>query len=130
MKRPTRNAAVQLVILMLAGGCASGAHQPSGPMTMSLQGGGVPTCEEQHRRDFYAFTVAAFAIGPGHIDVSAYEQKVYALYRELAVFRGADPEAMVDHIKAIPRQMIDIVKKDPAVLESCTNFSTALSGPS
>ena len=38
-------------------------------------------------------------------------------------------EAMQDHLKDIPRQMIGIVKDDPHALDNYDNFAIALLGP-
>jgi hypothetical protein len=40
-----------------------------------------------------------------------------------------DPEKMVDHLKDIPRQLVQIVTVDPKVLVSCRNFDVALVSP-
>jgi hypothetical protein len=39
------------------------------------------------------------------------------------------PEGMVDHLKLIPRQVVQIVKEDPHVLDSYDNFVAATFGP-
>jgi hypothetical protein len=39
------------------------------------------------------------------------------------------PEGMVDHLKLIPRQVVQIVKEDPHVLDSYPNFVAATFGP-
>jgi hypothetical protein len=36
---------------------------------------------------------------------------------------------MLDHLKLIPRQVVGIVKENPAVLASYDSFWTALVGP-
>jgi len=36
---------------------------------------------------------------------------------------------MVDHLKLIPRQVVQIVKEDPHVLDSYQNFVDATFGP-
>ena len=47
-------------------------------------------------------------------------------------FPALTPEAAegwIDHIQAIPGQLIAIIREDPAVLDSCANYSVALVGP-
>jgi hypothetical protein len=36
---------------------------------------------------------------------------------------------MIDHLKAIPREMIAIAEADPKMLDSYENFLVALRGP-
>jgi hypothetical protein len=42
---------------------------------------------------------------------------------------AGDREAWVDHVKDIPGQLVEIIREDPAVVDSCANFSVALVGP-
>ena len=97
------------------------------PVTVGLQCGsywkGSP-----HMRAFYDETVATFANGMD-IDVDAYEARTFAIFRQFARANGIDEEQMVYWQKLIPRQMVDIVKEDPAVLESYDAFWVAYAGP-
>ena len=81
-----------------------------------------------HMRAYYDETVATFANGTD-IDVDAYEARSFAIFREFARANGASEEGMIDHLKLIPRQIIDIVKEDPAVLKNYDTFWAALAGP-
>jgi hypothetical protein len=38
-------------------------------------------------------------------------------------------EGMIDHLKLIPRQVVDIVKENPDVLKDYDSFWAALAGP-
>jgi hypothetical protein len=78
---------------------------------------------------FYEATVQAFANGPRHLDRAAYETRSHEIFRTLAVAHGMDPEALEDHLKAIPDEMIRIVRRDPQTLASYDNFVAALFGP-
>jgi hypothetical protein len=78
---------------------------------------------------FYDTTVAAFANGPTKVDVTAFEQKSFAIFREFGVAKGVGAQAMQDHLKLIPRQVVGIVKDDPKVLDSYANFVAAVFGP-
>ncbi|NQV70070.1 MAG: hypothetical protein HQ498_08600 [Pseudohongiella sp.] len=78
--------------------------------------------------DLYALTVAVFAIGAENVKVSEYEQQVFALIRSAEEFEGT-ADAFVEHVKDIPRQLVEIIREDSAVLDSCSNFSVALVGP-
>jgi len=79
-------------------------------------------------RAFYDETVATFANGAA-IDVDAYEERSFAIFREFARAQGADEAAMVDHLKLIPRQVVGIVREDPTVLRDFDSFWAALAGP-
>lgn len=77
---------------------------------------------------YYDMTVATFK-NATDIDVDAYEARSFAIFREFARASGASEAGMVDHLKLIPRQVVDIVKEDPAVLKSYDAFWAALAGP-
>ena len=47
----------------------------------------------------------------------------------LGVAMGVGPEHMQDHLKLIPRQVVQIAKEDPHVLDSYDNFVAATFGP-
>jgi hypothetical protein len=79
-------------------------------------------------RAFYDETVATFANGSA-IDVDAYEARSFAIFREFARAKSVDEQAMIDHLKLIPRQVVGIVKEDPAVLKDFDSFWAALAGP-
>jgi tryptophan synthase alpha subunit len=74
-------------------------------------------------------TLAAFRNGASNVDPAVYEQDSFIYFRSVAAATGANPEQLVDHVKRIPKQIIQIVKDDPKVLDSCRNFGLALVGP-
>jgi len=97
------------------------------PTTVDIQG----ASEWKHApqmRAFYGETVTTFASGSA-IDVDAYEARSFAIFRELARAKGVNEQAMLDHLKLIPRQVVGIVKEDPAVLKDFDSFWAALAGP-
>jgi hypothetical protein len=104
---------------------------PAAPQgtTASLQGGEQAWINDPHMRAFFETTKAAFAGGPAKVDVDAYEQKSFAIFRDFAPVMHMTPEGMVDHLKLIPRQVVQIVKEDPHVLDSYRNFVDATFGP-
>src|ERR1700754_4473912 len=117
----------------------SGIHiqaEPSGrdgtPVTFSLQGGATPTCEDPLTRASYDVYRAAFANGPDKVDLPAFEHQERASIRAYVASQGwppGDADRLIDHLKDIPRQFVEIVKDDPKVLDSCEAFSLAMSGP-
>lgn len=97
------------------------------PATVDIQGAGEwKRAPQMHA--FYDETVATFAAGAS-IDVDAYEARSFAIFREFARANGANEQGMIDHLKLIPRQVVGIVKEDPAVLKSYDSFWAALAGP-
>ena len=78
---------------------------------------------------FYQATVDAFAQGPDHLDRAAYEKRAQEIFRALALAHNIKPEALEDHLKAIPGEMVLIVTRDPRTLDSYDNFVLALFGP-
>ena len=105
----------------------SARHDDPQPVTVDIQSANewkhLP-----HMRAYYDLTVATFVHG-SEIDVDAYEAKSFALFREFARANGWSEQGMVDHAKLIPRQVVGIVKENPAVLKDYDTFWAALAGP-
>ena len=105
------------------------APQPE-TVTLDAQGGDYPEWfQNPHMVEFYALSVEMLRAQAGRVDAGAYEQKAYAIFRAFAESLHADPDGMIDHLKAIPREMVSIVAADPKVLDSYENFLVALRGP-
>ena len=123
------------VLVALALGSSALARPPATEATapgktVSLQGNDAQSwINDPHMHAFYDTTVAAFAQGPAKVDVAAFEQKSFAIFRDFGVARGMGAQAMQDHLKLIPRQVVGIVKDDPKVLDSYANFVAAVFGP-
>lgn len=110
--------------------------QPRGPEaprpdeSVSLQGNEAASWRaDPHIKAFYELSKVTLGKGAAGVDVAAYERQSYAIFRAFGTSRRMDPEGMVDHLKAIPRQVVQIVKEDPSVLDSYDNFTVALFGP-
>lgn len=97
------------------------------PTTVDIQGADEWK-RSPHMRAYYDVTVATFSNG-ADIDVDAYEAKSFAIFREFARADGLNEQGMIDHLKLIPRQVVDIVKENPAVLKDYDTFWAALAGP-
>jgi hypothetical protein len=120
-------AVVLIAAVLFTAACAHApAHAPQ-PTTVDIQGAGEWK-RSPHMHAYYDATVATFANGTD-IDVDAYEARSFAIFREFARANGANEEAMIDHLKLIPRQVVAIVKENPAVLNDYDSFWAALSGP-
>ncbi|MEQ1780816.1 MAG: hypothetical protein ABMA14_05615 [Hyphomonadaceae bacterium] len=109
------------------------AHQEAAPVsqgeTVSLQGDQSAWIKSPEIHSFYDLSVASLGKGAPKLDFEAYRDKSYAIYRTFAASMGVNPDAMVEHLKDIPRQMVGIVKDDPKVLDSYEAFTVALMGP-
>ncbi len=120
--------------LSVTGAC-HGQHSPAnhgGPpagAAVDMQGGPRAFIDNPNGRAFYALSVATLKPGAPPLDMAAYEAKSFAIFRAMGAAMGMSPEGMQDHLKAIPRQMVQIVKEDPKVLESFETFADALVGP-
>jgi hypothetical protein len=104
-----------------------GSEQAAQPTTVDIQGAGEWK-RSPHMHAYYDETVATFKNGTD-IDVDAYEARSFAIFREFARASGMSEEGMIDHLKLIPRQVVGIVKENPAVLNSYDAFWAALAGP-
>jgi hypothetical protein len=121
--------AVAMGVAALAFAAPALAQHPAAP-TVSLQGpDSQKWADDPHMHAFYETTIAAFAQGPAKVDVATYEQKSFAIFRDFAPTMHMTPEGMVDHLKLIPRQVVQIVREDPKVLDSYRNFVDATFGP-
>lgn len=104
------------------------APAPAASTTVDLQGGDAWR-KDPHMRQFYDAVVAAYAKGPAKVDAAALEKTSFVIFRDFAVSKGMNPDVMQDHLKLIPRQMIQIVKEDPKVLTNYDDFLDAIFGP-
>jgi hypothetical protein len=103
---------------------------PQGGNSANLQGNDEQAwINDPHMHAWFEATRTAFANGPGKVDVDGYEQKSFAIFRDFAPVMHMTPAGMVDHLKLIPRQVVQIVKEDPHVLDNYDNFVAATFGP-
>lgn len=118
-----------------AGNPHAAAKPHAGPqadqVAVDLQGGYDEWRRSPYLQQFYDLTKTAFAGGADKADFASYQEKSYAIFRAFGGSTGgkAGEEAMLDHLKDIPRQMVGIVKDDPSVLESYDTFWIAMAGP-
>ena len=105
------------------------APATSGGATANLQGDQQSWIDDPHIHAFYAAAVAATAHGAAKADIPAFEKTSFAIFRDFGASRGMKPEAMQDHLKLIPRQVIQIAKEDPHALDTYESFVEAMFGP-
>jgi hypothetical protein len=124
-------AAGALLAALALGSPVSAQHgdAPPSAKTQSMQGDQQAWINDPHIHAFYDAVVAASAHGAAKVDVPALETKSRAIFRAFAVSKGMDPKGMEDHLAAIPRQVVEIAKEDPHVLDSYDNFVAAVFGP-
>lgn len=103
------------------------AHETT--VTKNVQGDQSAWINNSHMHDFYRAAVAAFANGPSKVDFPAFEAKSHAIFDAFAVSMGTDPKAVQEHLALIPKQVVQIAKEDPKVLDSYDKFIVALMGP-
>lgn len=135
--RLVRTAAALLALLSLSA-CDLPKHvramhshgAQAGSPALNLQGGDTDAfMANPNVRRFYDLSVATLGKNAAVLDVTAYEAASYAIFRDLGVSMGMSGAAMQEHLKAIPRQVVQIVKEDPHVLDSFEAFKVALVGP-
>jgi hypothetical protein len=114
--------------LLVTTGCAQQAKHEPQPATVNFQDDSSEWKRSPQMRAYYDETVKTFASGTD-VDVDAYEARSFAIFREFARANGWNEEGMIDHLKLIPRQVVGIVKENPAVLNSYDAFWAALAGP-
>ncbi|MGZ6019754.1 MAG: hypothetical protein ACXWKO_13885 [Phenylobacterium sp.] len=126
-------AAGAVAVVLTAAGSAAAQHpapEAKPGATANMQGNDEQRwINDPHMHAFFDTTRAAFANGPGKVDVDGYEQKSFAIFRNFAPVMHMTPEGMVDHLKLIPRQVVQIVREDPHVLDNYDNFVAATFGP-
>lgn len=126
-------AAVAATAAMAPGAWAQHGQPPHGAPSdggsTSLQGDTRAWSENPYMHAFYDLTKETLGAGAAPLDFETYREKSYAIFRDFGVSMGVGAEGMVDHLKDIPGQMVDIVKDDPSVIDSYENFRIALAGP-
>lgn len=124
-------------ILLLAGllaptiATSQPAHgaEPGETITLNAQADSSEWEQNEHFRRFYPLSVEMLGRGTDEVDIELYEQRSYAIFRAFANSIGVDADGMVDHLKNIPREVVEIVNRDPTTLESYESFLVALRGP-
>jgi hypothetical protein len=121
------------IVFMLAAlpapGVAARAQSTASSQHTNLQGDQASWIADPHMHAFYDLTVAAFSKGSAGVDRLRFKRESEAIFRDFAKARGVNPDAMADHLKLIPDQVIQIATDDPKVLSSYDRFVAAVFGP-
>jgi len=105
------------------------ADTSSGPVTVSMAQNDFDLCRDDFYIGFYELTSALYANREEAVTVAELENTMFSYIRSYPALSEAEAEAWVEHIDLIPGQLVDIIAEDPAVIESCANYSVALVGP-
>lgn len=116
-------------LMLGAPALAQHAAPPAKGETRDLQGDVKGFMYNDHMRAFHALAVETMKGGADEAEIAEFEKKSYVIFGQFAMSRGMKPEAMIDHLKAIPRQVIAIAKEDPQALATFDNFVAAMVGP-
>lgn len=127
MRRAIATLAAAALVSAAPAALAQHRAPPSG-RTVDIQGADAWR-RDPHMRRFYDVVVAAFGKGPDKVDQRALEKASFTIFRDFATSHGQDPDAMQDHLKLIPGQMISIAREDPQVLKTFEAFLDAMFGP-
>lgn len=101
----------------------------TGPVTVSMAQNDFDLCRDDFYIGFYELTSALYASRGKGVTVPELETNMFDYIRNYPTLSDAEAEGWVEHIALIPGQLVDIIAEDPAVIESCANFSVALVGP-
>jgi hypothetical protein len=107
---------------------ASGS-QVGAPKTYDMRDDASSWINDPAIHAFYQATVDAFAHGPDHLDRDAYLKRSREIFSGLAAAHGMPAEQVLNHVKAIPDEVIVWATRDPQTLASYDNFVIALFGP-
>ena len=122
-------AATALVLALPASALAADAAPSSPSASANMQGDQQVWIKDPHIHAFYQLTVAAFANGPDKVDKAKFERDAFAIFRDFGRATGVGADAMQEHLKLIPDQVIQIATEDPKVLTSYDAFILAVMGP-
>jgi hypothetical protein len=101
----------------------------SAPKTYDMRDDATQWINDPAVHAFYQATVEAFAHGPDHVDREAYLKRSREIFTAFAVAHGMQTDQVLNHIKAIPDEVIVWATRDPHTLDSYDNFALALFGP-
>lgn len=98
------------------------------PVTVSIRWSDSDLCAMPFYVEVYELTKSVFAMGAENVVLTDYADRMFGLVRASQEY-GENADAFIEHIRDIPRQLLEIIREDASVLTSCANFSIALIGP-
>ena len=117
--------------LLAAPALAQQAPAPpaSPPKTYDMRDDAAPWINDPNVHAFYQATVEAFAHGPDHVDREAFLKRSREIFTAFAAAHGMPTDQLLNHVKAIPDEVLVWAARDPHTLASYDNFVVALFGP-
>lgn len=130
MNRTLALAAAATLLLAAPALAQSPAAAPQAtPKTYDFRDDATPWINDPNIRVFYQATVEAFANGPDHVDREAYLKRSREIFTAFAIAHGMPTDRLLDHVKAIPDEVLVWAARDPHTLDSYDSFVIALFGP-
>jgi hypothetical protein len=105
------------------------AQEHGAPQTYSARDEQQAWINDPAFHQFYQATIDAFANGPDRVDRDAYEARSKEIFTAMAIAHEMPVEGLLDHLKAIPGEMIENARREPEILTSYDKFVEALMGP-
>ena len=96
---------------------------------MKLMQTDTALCEQPYFIEMYELSAGYFSDSADQANGKDFADLLFAHARESGFFTAEEAEGWIEHISAIPGQFVEIVRGDPAVLDSCYNFQVAAVGP-
>ncbi|MSR10913.1 MAG: hypothetical protein EXR84_03835 [Gammaproteobacteria bacterium] len=105
------------------------ASDEDAPVTVSIRQEDFDLCTQEFYVGIYELAKEVFANGADNVTAEYFQERTFAYFRSREYFSAEAAEGWVEHAKDIPGQLLTIIREDPAVLDTCANFSIALVGP-
>lgn len=103
---------------------------PEKEVTVSMaQNDDFYLCNDPFFAGIYENMKLTYAAGIENVTVDMLEQETFSFIRAWPQFSEEEKAGWIEHIKDIPRQFVEIIQDDHAVLDNCDNFSVAMVGP-
>ncbi len=96
---------------------------------MSLMQTDTALCDQPYFIEVYELSVSYAAVGSENMQAEEFADILFTHARESGYFTAEEAESWIEHIEAIPGQLVDIYREDPTVLDNCYNFQVAAVGP-
>ncbi len=96
---------------------------------VSLMQTDTALCDQPYFIAVYELSADYFSRGIENVELQEFETLMFGHARESGFFTEEEAEGWIQHIAAIPGQLIQIYRDDPTVLDTCFNFQVAAVGP-
>lgn len=86
-------------------------------------------CDQPYFVEVYELSKDYLSRGAESAQEDEFAELMFSHARNSGFLSPDEAEAWIEHIKAIPGQMIDIYSEDPNALDTCLDFQVAAVGP-